>query len=136
MTTPGEEGVTVHLYRSAFGEWGVFITTDHTADHYWEEGAGVPTQLARSEVLRKLGYEVVSQWLWKEWPMQPQTHSLHAEARVRRLAPACRNCGKSFDPTDTRFDGAAQDGDKPFCRSCTDRCHDTEIADHRCVVCA
>lgn len=78
-----EECITAHLYRSAFGEWGVIITGDHAADHYWGQRDGVPTQLARSQVLQKLGYEVVSPWLWSEWPMDPGKHSLHAAAHVR-----------------------------------------------------
>ncbi|WP_329177843.1 hypothetical protein [Streptomyces sp. NBC_01477] len=49
---------------------------------------------------------------------------------------ACAVCRKLFDPADTRFDGHARQGDTPFCRSCTGRCHDTEIADHRCPICA
>lgn len=47
----------------------------------------------------------------------------------------CGNCRRPFDPTDTTFDGAAQHGLTPYCRSCVDRCHDSEIADHRCIVC-
>jgi hypothetical protein len=48
----------------------------------------------------------------------------------------CGKCRQPFDPTDARFDGRAQHKLTPFCRSCVDRCHDTEIADHRCVICA
>ena len=50
-------------------------------------------------------------------------------------AEACAKCRQPFDPTDTRFDGAARHRETPYCRSCVDRCHDTEIADHRCVIC-
>jgi hypothetical protein len=48
----------------------------------------------------------------------------------------CGQCRKPFDPTDTLWDGRARHGDTPFCRACVDRCHDTEIADHRCQICA
>ncbi|MBA4865956.1 hypothetical protein H1V43_32350 [Streptomyces sp. PSKA54] len=48
---------------------------------------------------------------------------------------ACDQCKQPFDPSDTRFDGRAQHRATPFCRRCVDRCHDTEIADHRCAVC-
>lgn len=51
-------------------------------------------------------------------------------------APACRKCRVPFDHTDFRFDGHAQKRDTPYCRRCVGRCHDTEIADHRCVICA
>ncbi|MET8475396.1 hypothetical protein ABZY90_19730 [Streptomyces sp. NPDC006422] len=47
----------------------------------------------------------------------------------------CAKCKAPFDPTDTRFDGHAQERDTPYCRRCVDCCHDTEIADHRCVIC-
>jgi hypothetical protein len=49
---------------------------------------------------------------------------------------ACAKCRTAFDPTDTRFDGHAQHGVTPYCRRCVDLCHDNEIADHRCVICA
>ncbi|APY88206.1 hypothetical protein DCW30_05695 [Streptomyces alfalfae] len=52
------------------------------------------------------------------------------------MRPACRKCRTPFDPADHRFDGRAQYRDTPYCRSCTDFCQDTEIADHRCVICA
>jgi hypothetical protein len=48
---------------------------------------------------------------------------------------ACAACHRPFDPADTRWDGAARQRDTPFCRACVDRCHDSEIADHRCPVC-
>lgn len=51
-------------------------------------------------------------------------------------AEACGKCRTPFDPTDSRFDGHAQHGTTPYCRRCVDACHDTEIADHRCVICA
>lgn len=52
------------------------------------------------------------------------------------LAEGCASCCNPFDPTDTRFDGRARYRDnKPWCRACVDRCHDNEIADHRCAVC-
>lgn len=47
----------------------------------------------------------------------------------------CASCRLAFDPTDTRFDGCARSYDTPWCRACVDRCHDSEIADHRCRVC-
>ncbi|MFF3643421.1 hypothetical protein [Streptomyces sp. NPDC002564] len=50
--------------------------------------------------------------------------------------PACAKCRTPFDPADTRFDGRARHYDTPYCRGCVDRCHDNEIADHRCVICA
>ncbi|MFC9681319.1 hypothetical protein [Streptomyces sp. NPDC056948] len=55
---------------------------------------------------------------------------------VEEPADACGKCKTPFDPADTRFDGHAQHGVTPYCRRCIDRCHDNEIADHRCVICA
>jgi hypothetical protein len=49
---------------------------------------------------------------------------------------ACGKCRQPFDPADTRFDGQARHYLTPYCRGCVDRCHDNEIADHRCVICA
>jgi len=51
-------------------------------------------------------------------------------------AEACAKCKTPFDPADTRFDGHAQYRETPYCRRCIDLCHDNEIADHRCVICA
>ncbi|MEU0207392.1 hypothetical protein [Streptomyces canus] len=48
----------------------------------------------------------------------------------------CGKCRQPFDPADTRFDGRARYHETPYCRGCVDRCHDNEIADHRCVICA
>jgi len=51
-------------------------------------------------------------------------------------AEACGKCRQPFDPADTSFDGRARYHLTPYCRGCVDRCHDNEIADHRCVICA
>lgn len=48
---------------------------------------------------------------------------------------ACAKCRTPFDPADARFDGHAQHAATPYCRACVDHCRDTEIADHRCVIC-
>lgn len=48
----------------------------------------------------------------------------------------CGRCRRPFDPADTRFDGHAEYRDSGYCRSCIDLCHNTEIADHRCPICA
>lgn len=56
-------------------------------------------------------------------------------AAEEQPAEACAKCRQPFDPADTRFDGAARYASTPYCRACVDRCHDTEIADHRCVIC-
>ena len=51
-------------------------------------------------------------------------------------AESCGKCRRPFDPADTRFDGRGRFYLTPYCRGCVDRCHDNEIADHRCVICA
>jgi hypothetical protein len=58
------------------------------------------------------------------------------EAPTAAAEEACGKCKTPFDPADTRFDGRAQYHETPYCRGCVDRCHDNEIADHRCVICA
>lgn len=50
--------------------------------------------------------------------------------------PACAKCRTPFDPADPRSDGRSQYPGRPYCRICVNRCHDTEIADHRCIICA
>lgn len=62
----------------------------------------------------------------------------HAAATSTRVddAAACGRCRMPFDPTDTRFDGRAEERSLPgYCRGCVDRCHDSEDAFHVCVIC-
>jgi len=64
-------------------------------------------------------------------------HALRIEAPTAEDEQAkCGKCQQPFDPTDTRFDGHARHRETPYCRRCVDLCHDSEIADHRCVICA
>jgi hypothetical protein len=55
--------------------------------------------------------------------------------REQQGAEACGKCRHPFDPTDARYDGNARFYLTPYCRRCVAACHDTEIADHRCVIC-
>jgi hypothetical protein len=49
---------------------------------------------------------------------------------------ACGKCRTPFDPTDARFwDSRRRYRATPWCCSCVDRCHDSESADHACVIC-
>ncbi len=50
-------------------------------------------------------------------------------------AATCGKCGKPFDPTDTRFDGAARYRDTHWCKRCVDLCHESTDAFHICAVC-
>jgi hypothetical protein len=59
-----------------------------------------------------------------------------AQAAAESAVEACGKCRQPFDPADTRFDGHARHRETPYCRRCVDLCHDNEIADHRCVICA
>ena len=63
-------------------------------------------------------------------PDNPIAQDEHLVAAVE----SCAKCRRPFDPTDTKMDGAAQQKATPFCRECVARCHDTEIADHWCVI--
>ncbi|MFE9920440.1 hypothetical protein ACFYQA_02300 [Streptomyces sp. NPDC005774] len=47
----------------------------------------------------------------------------------------CAKCQQPFDPTDTRFDGKAQQDGTPYCRRCVDRCHESTDAFHVCPIC-
>lgn len=60
----------------------------------------------------------------------------HPAVEEQPTATACGKCKRPFDPADMRFDGHAQYRKTPYCRGCVDHCRDTEIADHRCVICA
>ena len=63
----------------------------------------------------------------------------HIDPQAPAQEPVTEMCGKCktpFDPADTRFDGRARYEETPYCRGCVDLCHDNEIADHRCVICA
>lgn len=64
------------------------------------------------------------------------TQAAEADEMTADASEACGKCRQSFDPADTAFDGRARFYLTPYCRGCVDRCHDSEIADHRCVICA
>lgn len=49
-------------------------------------------------------------------------------------ADACKKCGRTFVDDGKFIDSAAQYADFPYCRTCVDRCHDSEIADHWCEI--
>ncbi|NJP42291.1 hypothetical protein [Actinacidiphila epipremni] len=67
----------------------------------------------------------------------PVTYTLWQPAALTAAeVDACTVCRRPFDPADTRWDGAARHRDTTYCRACVNRCHDTEIADHRCPICA
>lgn len=48
---------------------------------------------------------------------------------------ACGKCRQPFNPADTSYNGHARYANTPYCRGCVEHCHDTEIADHACVIC-
>jgi hypothetical protein len=52
----------------------------------------------------------------------------------KRAEGLCKRCHRPFDPSDTRFDGAARHKDTRFCRSCVDNCGDGGT-EHVCVIC-
>ncbi|MFE9921599.1 hypothetical protein ACFYQA_08450 [Streptomyces sp. NPDC005774] len=56
-------------------------------------------------------------------------------AAEEKPAGACGQCRQSFDPSDTRFDGKAQQTGTPYCRGCVDRCHESTDAFHVCAIC-
>lgn len=54
---------------------------------------------------------------------------------VTEEPPACRKCRRPFDPSDKRFDGAAEFAYSGFCGRCVDLCHEATEFDHRCMIC-
>lgn len=57
------------------------------------------------------------------------------EYQDQAAAERCRKCTARFDPSDIRFiDSRRRHADSPFCRACLDRCQDSELADHFCMV--
>jgi hypothetical protein len=54
-----------------------------------------------------------------------------ADERAKNL---CGRCHRPFDASDTRFDSRARHKATPFCRWCTDNCHDRGT-EHVCVIC-
>ncbi|KDN84397.1 hypothetical protein [Kitasatospora cheerisanensis] len=59
-----------------------------------------------------------------------------AKNGLRITTGTCARCKRPFDASDTRWDGHDRYKQTDYCRNCVDRCHDSEIADHRCVICA
>jgi len=57
-----------------------------------------------------------------------------ADAVTITSAQRCAKCRTPFDDANPRVDGRSADA--PYCRACVDNCHDNEITDHRCVICA
>ncbi|MFR0351820.1 hypothetical protein [Streptomyces sediminimaris] len=58
-----------------------------------------------------------------------------ADADPDTEEPRCGKCRTPFDPTDTRYDGAARYAATPYCGRCIDACHESTDAFHRCVIC-
>ncbi|MEV0526003.1 hypothetical protein AB0I66_21440 [Streptomyces sp. NPDC050439] len=56
--------------------------------------------------------------------------------RADEQPAACAKCRQPFVPALTGFEERAQYASSPHCRGCVDRCHDNNVADHRCVICA
>ncbi|MFF7067338.1 hypothetical protein [Streptomyces pseudovenezuelae] len=87
------------------------------------------TQLAKRDAETGRGDRALREFLTAHPGEDVETPAAVAEE-------ACGKCRQPFDPADTRFDGRARYHETPYCRGCVDRCHDNEIADHRCVICA
>lgn len=63
-------------------------------------------------------------------------HHVAAQRELAESVGVCGRCGQPFDPTDTRYNGRAEERSMPgYCRGCVDRCHDSEDAFHVCVIC-
>ncbi|MEV7389589.1 hypothetical protein [Streptomyces sp. NPDC091215] len=130
----------------------------HLAEFIATARAAVPELLAEIDRLRSTLEQI--RHLHKDSPMGPCPVCINADAAAAggdgtvpypcptaRLAGAqdcdppsagevCGKCRQPFGPSEIFLNGRARYGDTPFCRSCVNRCHDNEIADHRCVICA
>lgn len=93
-------------------------------------------QLAKRDAESGRGDVALREFLAAEPDQDDMAALLPDPAAAVEASEACGKCRQPFDSTDTRFDGHARFYLTPYCRSCVDACHDTEIADHRCVICA
>ncbi|MFJ8437655.1 hypothetical protein [Kitasatospora griseola] len=59
-----------------------------------------------------------------------------AENGLQITPSTCARCRQQFDDADTHWDGHGRHKQSDYCRHCVSSCHDSEIADHRCVICA
>lgn len=48
---------------------------------------------------------------------------------------ACGKCKRPFNPVHPHWDGAARYAETPYCRRCTDGCHESTDAFHQCAIC-
>lgn len=103
---------------------GAVSWVDVLDEEYWEARAETDPAKLRAELVQVAA--VCAAWI----------ADIDSRGAAEEPPAACAKCRQPFDPTDTRFDGRAQHATTPYCRACVDFCHDTEIADHRCVICA
>lgn len=86
-------------------------------------------------------YAVINAWTEteatdgrKRWGIVTEGEEQPAAPAGATPADACKKCGRTFVEDGKFVDSAARCGDTPFCGTCADRCHDTEIADHWCEI--
>lgn len=91
-----------------------------------------------AEWIEMLWYPKGDKTVARCWKTCEQCHVGMAQSAERtgaqRAAEQCQKCGRTFREDGKFVDSAARHADSPFCKTCADRCHDSEIADHWCAV--
>ncbi|MFD5697491.1 hypothetical protein [Streptomyces lasiicapitis] len=121
MTAEPTVTITVHQLETALRGWLAHVDYDIHKNFECGEETGEDTYPAEAATVFE--------------HLQGVTAAATEQPAVEAAA-ACGKCKQPFDPADTRFDGHARHGLTDYCRRCVDACHDNEIADHRCVICA
>ncbi|MFK0018238.1 hypothetical protein [Streptomyces sp. NPDC090798] len=111
-------------FGSGYGTWA-----DILAEEVAEVNAERDPARLRAELIQVAAVAAA-------WVEAIDRRTAAAEQSAVAASESCGKCKQPFDPADTRFDGRARYHLTPYCRGCVDRCHDNEIADHRCVICA
>jgi hypothetical protein len=108
---------------------GVLAWRDVLLEEVYEALAEKETGPLRDELLQVAA-------VCAAWIADIDSRGTAAEQPAAGARTTCGNCERSFDATDSRFDGHARHSDTPYCRRCVDRCHEATDAFHRCVICA
>jgi hypothetical protein len=107
-----------------------------------EDALPIRLQLGQHLVLEGKVLRVINAWQETEATDGRTRWGIVTEGEEQPAAPAdatapeasCKKCGRTFVDDGKFVDSAARYADFPYCRTCVDRCHDTEIADHWCEI--
>jgi hypothetical protein len=109
---------------------GALTWADVLDEEYWEARAETDPAKLRAELVQVAA-------VCAAWITDLDSRTTAAQPAVEEQpAEVCGKCRRPFDSGDDRYDGRARFYLTPYCRRCVAACHDNEIADHRCVICA